>query len=101
MTSTGTTCTNSGDGSTRARRLPGQGRGSHRMDVAIMIEGQNGLTWPRWQRIVRAVEDLGFAGLYRSDHFTNMNPPDLDSLELWVSLAWLGGGPPPPRGGGA
>jgi F420-dependent oxidoreductase-like protein len=59
------------------------------MDVAIMIEGQNGLTWPRWQRIVRAVEDLGFAGLYRSDHFTNMNPPDLDSLELWVSLIWL------------
>jgi F420-dependent oxidoreductase-like protein len=59
------------------------------MDVAIMIEGQNGLNWPRWQRIVRAVEDLGFAGLYRSDHFTNMNPPDLDSLELWVSLTWL------------
>jgi F420-dependent oxidoreductase-like protein len=59
------------------------------MDVAIMIEGQNGLTWPRWQRIARAVEDLGFAGLYRSDHFTNMNPPDLDSLELWVSLTWL------------
>jgi len=54
-----------------------------------MIEGQNGLTWARWQRIVRAVEDLGFAGLYRSDHFTNMNPPDLDSLELWVSLTWL------------
>jgi len=59
------------------------------MDVAIMLEGQNGLTWARWQRIVRAVEDLGFAGLYRSDHFTNMNPPDLDSLELWVSLTWL------------
>jgi F420-dependent oxidoreductase-like protein len=59
------------------------------MDVAIMIEGQNGLTWPRWQRIVRAVEDLGFAGLYRSDHFTNANPPDLESLELWVSLTWL------------
>jgi F420-dependent oxidoreductase-like protein len=59
------------------------------MDIAIMIEGQNGLTWPRWQRIARAVEDLGFAGLYRSDHFTNATPPDRDSLELWVSLAWL------------
>jgi F420-dependent oxidoreductase-like protein len=59
------------------------------MDVAIMIEGQNGLTWPRWQKIAAAVEDLGFAGLYRSDHFTNANPPDLDSLELWVSLTWL------------
>ena len=59
------------------------------MDIAIMIEGQNGLNWPRWQRIARAVEDLGFAGLYRSDHFTNPHPPDLDSLELWTSLTWL------------
>ena len=59
------------------------------MDIAIMIEGQNGLNWPRWQRIARAVEELGFAGLYRSDHFTNANPPDIDSLELWISLAWL------------
>jgi F420-dependent oxidoreductase-like protein len=59
------------------------------LDIAIMIEGQNGLTWPRWQNIARAAEDLGFAGLYRSDHFTNANPPDLDSLELWVSLTWL------------
>jgi F420-dependent oxidoreductase-like protein len=59
------------------------------MDIAIMIEGQNGLNWPRWKRIVQAVEELGFAGLYRSDHFTNADPPDIDSLELWVSLAWL------------
>ncbi len=59
------------------------------MDIAIMVEGQHGLNWPRWQRIVKAVESLGFAGLYRSDHFTNPNPPELDSLELWISLAWL------------
>ncbi len=59
------------------------------MEVAIMIEGQDGITWPLWQHIVRKVEALGFAGLYRSDHFTNANPPDLDSLELWVSLTWL------------
>jgi F420-dependent oxidoreductase-like protein len=59
------------------------------IEVAIMVEGQNGLTWQRWMRIARAVEDLGFVGLYRSDHYTNANPPDLDSLECWVSLAWL------------
>ncbi len=59
------------------------------MDIAIMIEGQDGLTWPRWQRIIAAVEALGFAGLYRSDHFTNAGPPDKDSLELWLSLTWL------------
>jgi len=59
------------------------------MDIAIMIEGQNGLNWARWRRLVPAVEALGFAGLYRSDHFTNASSPDKDSLELWVSLAWL------------
>ncbi|HSF82244.1 MAG TPA: TIGR03560 family F420-dependent LLM class oxidoreductase [Anaerolineales bacterium] len=59
------------------------------LDIAIMIEGQNGLTWPRWQKIALAVEELGFAGLYRSDHYTNANPPDKESLELWVSLTWL------------
>jgi F420-dependent oxidoreductase-like protein len=59
------------------------------IEIAIMIEGQNGLNWPRWQKIARAVEDLGFTGLYRSDHYTNASPPDLDSLELWISLAWL------------
>ncbi len=59
------------------------------LEIAIMLEGQNGLNWPHWQKLAAAVEDLGFAGLYRSDHFTNADGPDLDSLELWVSLTWL------------
>ena len=59
------------------------------IEVAIMIEGQNGLNWHRWQPLARAVEDLGFAGLFRSDHYTNASPPDKDSLELWTSLTWL------------
>ncbi len=59
------------------------------IEVAIMIEGQNGLTWERWQRIATAVEEGGFVGLYRSDHFTNPEPPNIDSLECWISLAWL------------
>ena len=59
------------------------------LSIAIMIEGQNGLNWKNWQRIALVVEELGFAGLYRSDHYSNANPPDKDSLELWVSLTWL------------
>lgn len=59
------------------------------LEIGIMVEGQNGLNWSRWQRLARAVEDLGFVGLYRSDHFTNANPPDMDSLELWTSFTWL------------
>jgi len=59
------------------------------MDLALMIEGQDGLNWPRWTNLAQAAEDFGFAGLYRSDHYTNAEPPELDSLELWVSLTWL------------
>lgn len=59
------------------------------LEIAVMIEGQNGLTWPRWQKIVRLVEDTGFIGLFRSDHFTNSNGTDIASLELWTSLTWL------------
>ena len=58
------------------------------LEIAVMIEGQEGLTWPRWQNIARLVEDHGFIGLFRSDHFT-IGPPDLESLELWPSLTWL------------
>jgi F420-dependent oxidoreductase-like protein len=57
--------------------------------LSIMIEGQNGLSWPRWKHVVREVEDLGFAGLFRSDDFKHVQPPDDESLELIVSLAYL------------
>jgi len=59
------------------------------LEVAVMIEGQDGLNWSRWRRLAQAVEELGFIGLYRSDHYTNASGPDKDSLELWVSLTWL------------
>lgn len=58
-------------------------------EVAIMIEGQDGLDWDRWKRIARTVEESGYAGLYRSDHFTNPSGPVMDALELWASLTWL------------
>src|SRR5947209_8927757 len=57
--------------------------------ISIQIEGQNGLTWPHWKPLVTEVDQLGFAGLFRSDHFTNARPPDKDSLEMIVSLTYL------------
>ena len=58
-------------------------------ELSIMIEGQDGVNWPIWKRLVEEVESLGFAGLFRSDHYTNSSPPDKDSLEMVVSLAYL------------
>ncbi len=57
--------------------------------ISLMIEGQNGLNWPRWKRLVAEAEQLGFAGLFRSDHFTNGQGSLLDSLESIVSLTYL------------
>lgn len=56
--------------------------------IGIMIEGQDGLNWTRWERILKAAEDFGYQCVFRSDHFTNASGDDKDSLELWVSLTY-------------
>lgn len=59
------------------------------MKISLIVEGMAGLTWPRWRQLIDATERLGFDGLFRSDHFTLSSPPDLDALELIVSLTYL------------
>jgi F420-dependent oxidoreductase-like protein len=56
--------------------------------IGIMLEGQDGLNWKHWQTLLQAAEDLGFQCVFRSDHYSNAQPPDKDSLELWVSLTY-------------
>ena len=56
--------------------------------IGIMIEGQDGLNWARWKRLLRTAEDCGYQCVFRSDHFTNPVGEDKDSLELWISLAY-------------
>lgn len=58
-------------------------------ELSIMIEAQDGVNWPIWQRLSAEVEALGFAGLFRSDHYTNPQPPHKDSLEMIVALTYL------------
>ena len=57
------------------------------MRVSIMIEGAFGLNWPRWKRLVKAVEEYGFDGIYRSDHFLGPEKQE-DALEAYTSLTW-------------
>ena len=59
------------------------------IELSVSVEGLFGLTWPAWKRLVRAVEALGFAGLYLSDHFILNVPPDCPSLEFIVALTHL------------
>src|SRR5918911_477093 len=57
--------------------------------LSIMIEGQDGVNWPVWKRLVEEVEALGFPGMFPSAHYTNARPPEKDSLEMVVSLTYL------------
>src|SRR5918911_1249845 len=58
--------------------------------LALMIEGQEGLTWDRWRRIARTAEEGGFESLFRSDHLTGLfGDSTRPSLDLWASLTWL------------
>ena len=58
--------------------------------LSIMIEAQEGLTWPRWQRLAYTVEATGLHGLYRSDHLTGLfGDGSRPALDTWASLGWL------------
>ncbi len=60
------------------------------MRVGVMIEGQEGLTWERWLRLVEAAEDMGYDSLCRSDHLTGLSGESKrPSLETWTSLTVL------------
>ncbi len=60
------------------------------MRVGIMIEGQEGLTWDRWLRLVQAAEDMSYESLCRSDHLTGLwGEAKRPSLETWTSLTML------------
>jgi len=56
--------------------------------IGLMIEGQSGLTWERWDRILRTAERSGYQSVFRSDHYTESINEDHESLEAWVSLTY-------------
>jgi len=59
------------------------------MNVCVMIEGQEGVTWNDWVRIAKLVEEHDFQGLFRSDHYTAIIRPDADAHDAWATLAGL------------
>jgi F420-dependent oxidoreductase-like protein len=60
------------------------------IELALMIEGQEGLTWDRWRALARAAEETGYRALFRSDHLTGLfGDASHASLDAWASLTWL------------
>jgi F420-dependent oxidoreductase-like protein len=58
------------------------------MDLCLMIEGQEGVTWPQWQALAQACEDAGIPALFRSDHYLNLDGrhPERGSLDAWATI---------------
>ena len=57
---------------------------------AVMIEGQEGVTWDEWVAIAQACERLGFEALFRSDHYSSIDEVGgRGSLDAWGTLCAL------------
>jgi F420-dependent oxidoreductase-like protein len=61
------------------------------MELCLMIEGQEGVTWPQWVALARACEQHGIPSLFRSDHYMNLDGqhPERGSLDAWGTLCGL------------
>jgi F420-dependent oxidoreductase-like protein len=61
------------------------------MELCLMIEGQEGVTWPQWVALAHACEKHGIPSLFRSDHYMNLDGkhPERGSLDAWGTLCGL------------
>jgi F420-dependent oxidoreductase-like protein len=58
------------------------------MDLCLMIEGQEGVTWPQWVALAHACEEHAIPALFRSDHYENLDGrhPERGSLDAWATI---------------
>jgi F420-dependent oxidoreductase-like protein len=54
--------------------------------LGVMLEGQEGVGWDLWRRLMARVEALGFESLWRSDHFMSLEDSSRDAIETWTAL---------------
>jgi F420-dependent oxidoreductase-like protein len=60
------------------------------MDLCVMIEGQEGVTWEDWQAIAAACEEHGVPALFRSDHYLPLGGRhERGVLDAWATVTAL------------
>jgi F420-dependent oxidoreductase-like protein len=59
------------------------------MQVCLMIEGQEDVTWNEWSALAQATEAAGLFGLFRSDHYTSFHGDPGGALDAWATLCAL------------
>jgi F420-dependent oxidoreductase-like protein len=60
------------------------------MRLALMIEGQEGVTWPDWCALADACEEHGVETLFRSDHYISQGDETRNvAHDAWTTIAAL------------
>jgi alkanesulfonate monooxygenase SsuD/methylene tetrahydromethanopterin reductase-like flavin-dependent oxidoreductase (luciferase family) len=60
------------------------------MRLSMMLEPQEGLSYAQQRAVARHAEALGFAGFYRSDHYSSVaDRGGVASTDAWATLAGL------------
>jgi F420-dependent oxidoreductase-like protein len=61
------------------------------MQLCLMIEGQEGVSWEEWVALAHACEASGIPALFRSDHYMNLDGrhPERGALDAWATLSAL------------
>jgi alkanesulfonate monooxygenase SsuD/methylene tetrahydromethanopterin reductase-like flavin-dependent oxidoreductase (luciferase family) len=57
--------------------------------LALMIEGQEGVTWDDWVALATACEEHGVEALFRSDHYVSGFDENRPVLDAWATIAGL------------
>jgi F420-dependent oxidoreductase-like protein len=61
------------------------------MEVALMIEGQEDVTWEDWLALAGACEEHGVGTMFRSDHYLSVaDRRERGSLDAWGTITALG-----------
>jgi F420-dependent oxidoreductase-like protein len=61
------------------------------MELCLMIEGQEGVSWEQWRALAHTCEGSGIPALFRSDHYMNLDGdfPERGALDAWGTLCAL------------
>jgi alkanesulfonate monooxygenase SsuD/methylene tetrahydromethanopterin reductase-like flavin-dependent oxidoreductase (luciferase family) len=60
------------------------------MRVALMVEGQEGVSWDQWVALAEACEEHGIEAMFRSDHYLSLAAPrERVATDAWTLLGAL------------
>jgi alkanesulfonate monooxygenase SsuD/methylene tetrahydromethanopterin reductase-like flavin-dependent oxidoreductase (luciferase family) len=61
------------------------------MEICLMVEGQEDVTWEDWRALAAACEEHGVGTMFRSDHYLSVDDRrERGSLDAWGTIAALG-----------